>query len=40
MLEYQNIKTLNCVPKLSEKILVIKKVETTVPWTYVISDLN
>ena len=40
MLEYQNIKTLSCIPKLSEKILVIKKVKTTVPWTYVISDLN
>ena len=27
-------------PNLSEKSFVIKKVKSTMPWTYVISDLN
>ena len=27
-------------PKWSEEIFVIKKIKNTVPWTYVISDLN
>ena len=43
MLEYQNIKNIFAkvyVPNWSEKVFVIKKVKTTVPWTYVISDLN
>ena len=27
-------------PNWSEKVFVIKKVKNTVPWTYVINDLN
>ena len=27
-------------PSWSEEVFVIKKVKNTVPWTYVISDLN
>ena len=29
-----------CTPNWSEEAFVIKKVKTTVPWTYVIDDLN
>ena len=44
LLEYQNI-TNNVfgkgyTPNWSEKVLVIKEVQNTVPWTYVINDLN
>ena len=28
------------MPNWSEEILVIKKIKNTVPWTYVINDLN
>ena len=28
------------MPNWSEEIFVIKKIKTTVPWTYVINDLN
>ena len=28
------------MPNWSEKIFIIKKIENTVPWTYVIKDLN
>ena len=27
-------------PNLSEEVFVIKKIKNTVPWTYVINDLN
>ena len=37
MLEYQNI---SHVPNWSEEVFVIKKVKNTLPWAYVISDLN
>ena len=43
MLEYQNIKIYLQKPMfqiLSEKVFVITKVQNTVPWTYVISDLK
>ena len=41
LLECQNIKTfLQKVTLQSEEVFVIKKVENTVPWTYVINDLN
>ena len=49
MLEYQNTKTflLNDIlqiegytPNWSEEVFIIKEVKNTVPWTYVISDLN
>ena len=44
LLEYQNI-TNNVFGKgytlnWSEKVLVIKEVQNTVPWTYVINELN
>ena len=51
-LEYQNLKPFLqkamfqiCLKKLwdinwSEEVLVIKKVKSNVPWTYVISDLE
>ena len=28
------------MPNWSEEILIIKKIKNTVPWTYVINDLN
>ena len=43
MLEYQNIKIFfakGYIPNWSEEVFVIKEVKNTVPWTYVISDLN
>ena len=41
LLECQNIKTfLQKVTLQSEEVFVIKKVQNTVPWTYVINDLN
>ena len=42
-LQYQNIKTSfakGCTPNWSEEVFVIKKVENTVPWTYITNDLN
>ena len=42
MLEYQNIKIFfskDYIPNWSE-VFVIKKVKNSVPWTYIISDLN
>ena len=38
--EYKNIFAKGYVPNWSEEIFVIKKVKNTVPWTYVINDLN
>ena len=41
--EYQNTKnifTKRYTPNWSEEVFVIKKVKNTVPWTYVINDLN
>ena len=38
--KYKNIFPKGYVPNWSEEVFVIKKVENTVPWTYVISDLN
>ena len=43
MLEYQNIKIYLQKPMfqiLSVEVFVITKVQNTVPWTYVISDLK
>ena len=42
MQEYQSIKIFlpKNTPKWPEKVLVIKKVKNTVPWAYVIEDLN
>ena len=38
--KYKNIFAKGCTPKWSEEIFVIKKIKNTVPWTYVINDLN
>ena len=38
--KYKNIFTKGYMPNWSEEVLVIKKVKNTVPWTYVINDLN
>ena len=36
----KNIFAKGYTPNLSEEIFVVKKIKNTVPWTYVISDLN
>ena len=38
--KYKNIFTKGCTPNWSEEVFVIKKVKNTVPWTYVINNLN
>ena len=38
--KYKNIFGKGYMPNWSEEIFVIKKVKNTVPWTYVINDLN
>ena len=38
--KYTNIFAKGCTPNWSEEIFVIKKIKNTVPWTYVINDLN
>ena len=38
--KYQNIFAKGYTPNWSEEIFVIGKIENTVPWTYVINDLN
>ena len=38
--KYKNIFAKGYTPNWSEKVFVIKKVKNTVPWTYVIKDLN
>ena len=38
--KYKNIFVKGYTPNWSEKCFVIKKVRNTVPWTYVINDLN
>ena len=38
--KYKNIFAKGYTPNWSEEVFVIKKVKTTVPWTYVINDLN
>ena len=40
ILKYKNILAKGCAPNWSEKIFVVKKIKNTVPWTYVINDLN
>ena len=37
--KYENIFANGCTPNWSE-VFIIKKVKNTVPWTYVVSDLN
>ena len=38
--KYQNIFAKSYAPNWSEEVFVIKKLKNTVPWTYVINDLN
>ena len=38
--KYKNILAKGYAPNWSEEIFVVKKIKNTVPWTYVISDLN
>ena len=38
--KYKNIFAKGCTPNWSEEIFVIKKLKNTVPWTYIINDLN
>ena len=38
--KYKNIFAKGYTPDWSEEVLVIKKVKNTVPWIYVINDLN
>ena len=38
--KYKNIFTKGYMPNWSEKMFNIKKIKNTVPWTYVINDLN
>ena len=38
--KYKSIFAKGYTPNLSEEVFVIKEIKTTVPWTYVINDLN
>ena len=38
--KYKNIFTKGYMPNWSEEIFIIMKIKNTVPWTYVINDLN
>ena len=38
--KYKNIFAKGYTPNISEEVFAIKKVKNTVPWTYVINDLN
>ena len=38
--KYKNIFAKGYTPNWSEEIFVIKKIKNTVPWTYIINDLN
>ena len=38
--KYKNIFAKGYMPNWSEEIFVIKKIKNTLPWTYVINDLN
>ena len=38
--KYKNIFTKGYTPNWSEEVFVISKIKNTVPWTYVINDLN
>ena len=38
--KYKNIFAKGYTPNWSEEIIVIEKIKNTVPWTYVINDLN
>ena len=38
--KYKNIFVKGYIPNWSEEVFVFSKIKNTVPWTYVISDLN
>ena len=38
--KHKNIFAKDYSPNLSEEVFVIKEIKNTVPWTYVINDLN
>ena len=38
--KYKNLFAKSYTPNWSEEVFVIKKIKNTVPWTYVINDLN
>ena len=38
--KYKNIFAKGYMPNWSEEIFIIKKIKNTVPWTYVVKDLN
>ena len=38
--KYKNIFAKGCIPNWSEGVFVVRKIENTITWTYVISDLN
>ena len=38
--KYKNIFAKGCTQNQPEEVFVIKKVKDTVPWTYIINDLN
>ena len=38
--KYRNIFAKGYTPNWMEEVFVIKKVKSTVPWTYIINDLN
>ena len=38
--EYKDIAAIDYTPNWSKEAFVLKKVKNTVPWTYVINDLN
>ena len=38
--KYKNVFAKGYMPNWSEEVFVIKKVKNTIPWTYVINDLN
>ena len=38
--KYKNILAKGCIPNWSAEIFVISKIKNTVPWTFVINDLN
>ena len=39
-LKYKNIFAQGFAPNLSEEVFVIIKIKNTVPWSYIINDLN
>ena len=38
--KYKNIFAKGFAPNWSEEVFVVSKIKNTIPWTYVVSDLN